>query len=61
MAIPLDVESVGDEVVGHDDSDVDQSSSDVEQEGGLPPIAKISSQEEANSLYHLLNQKPKTI
>ena len=50
MAIPSDSVSVEDEVVGHDDSDVDQSSSDVEQADGLTLVAKTSVQEEANSL-----------
>ena len=48
---PSDSESVGDEVVGHGDSDVDQSSLDVERADGLTPVARIALQAEANSLY----------
>ena len=59
VATPSDSESVGGEVVDHDDSDVDQSSSDVELADDLTPAAKTSLQEEANSLYHVLTHTPK--
>ena len=38
--MPSDSESAGDEVVDHDDLDVDQSSSDVERADGLTLAAK---------------------
>jgi hypothetical protein len=53
VATPSDSESSGDEVVDDDDSDVDQSSLDVEQADGLTPVATILLQEEANSCASL--------
>ena len=58
VATPSDSDSVGDEVVDRDDSDIDQSSSDAEHADGLRTVAERSAREEADSLYHISTHKP---